>query len=124
MKILQTIAVLLAMLFAAVTLIPAALAVSWGYPSMYGQPRIGAYWSVTLPNQGMYDYIAPPTALTRYGAQYQISNIRQAVYPRSPYTYSANLYRPYFGYPYGTGNYRLRIGTYSNGVLGGVRYAG
>ncbi len=74
------------------------------YPVEYGQPRIGAYTSTFPSAQGMYDYLSPPVALTRYGADYHLSNIRQAVYPRYPVTYIPNMHRPYYGYPYGFGS--------------------
>ncbi len=71
------------------------------YPVEYGQHRVGAYTSIFPPAQGFYNYVAPPTALTRYGQEYHIWNLRTVVYPSYPYTYAATIHRPYFGYPYG-----------------------
>lgn len=93
-----------------------ATAYSTVYPTEYGQHRIGAYSSTFPYEQGMYNYIAPPTALTRYGADYHISNIRSAVYPQYPFTLNVNLHRPYFGYPYGTDRVPARVGLSSFGA--------
>jgi len=84
------------------------------------QARIGAYTAYAPYGQGFYDYLTPPTALTRYGAEYHYSNIRSAVYPSYPWTgldYTARLYRPYFGYPYGTGS--PVVSWRSSGIYGG-----
>ena len=78
-----------------------ALAYTTVYPMEYGQHRIGAYTSISPYGQGFYNYMTPPIALTRYGNDYSISNIRTAVYPNYPYTYLPSMQRPYFGYPYG-----------------------
>jgi hypothetical protein len=98
-----------------------ALSYSVAYASEYGQPRIGAYYSYTAYNQGMYNYVSPPVALTRYGSDYYISNIRTAVYPQYPFTYMATIDRPYMGYPYGID--RTPITHYSSyGGAGGFNY--
>jgi hypothetical protein len=99
-----------------------ALAYSTVYPMEYGQPRIGAYTSVFPYNQGMYNYLTPPIALTRYGAEYDITNIRTAIYPQFPFTYHATITRPYMGYPYGID--RSPTVLYSSyGGAGGFHYS-
>lgn len=94
---------LLALLTLLVAL-PAALAypVAYPYPSYFndGQTRMGAYTTQYPYDQGFYDYVSPPIALTRYGSDYNIYNIRDAVYPDFPATRIANIYKPYYGYPY------------------------
>ncbi len=105
----------LMVVLAAILLVPSALAcggsycggaygTAYPYPYYigYGQPRIGAYTSQFPVDQGMYDYISPPIGLTRYGADYNIYNIREPVYPDYGVARVPNLYQPYYGYPYGS----------------------
>ncbi len=102
-KIKKTVLVALVALVAT-AMVPATLAypVSYPYPSYfnYGQTRMGAYTTQYPYAQGFYDYVSPPFALTRYGADYSIYNIRDAVYPEYPAVRVPNIYQPYYGYPY------------------------
>jgi hypothetical protein len=95
---------MLVVLLSLIVALPAALAypVSYPYPSYfnYGQARMGAYTAQYQYAQGFYDYVSPPIALTRYGADYNIYNIRDAVYPEFPAVRVPNIYEPYYGYPY------------------------
>jgi|GEM_PF-2079576 len=95
----------------AFSILPATLA-AWGgttypYASYWqtGQTRIGAYTSTWDWNQGLYDYVSPPIATYRYGAQYNYGfNIRDPQYLQYP-SRITNIYKPYYGYPYnGYGN--------------------
>lgn len=99
----------LALLIVALVALPSTLAVGWAYPvQTYGQPRVGAYTAIYGPNQGMFNYVSPPTMLTRYGAQYHVSNVRWADYNEDFVSYMPSLYTPYRGYPYGSyGNYHF-----------------
>jgi hypothetical protein len=111
MKMLQTAKkLILAMLIVALVALPSTLAVGWAHPSYAATDnyRIGAYSAIYRPHQGMYDYIAPPTMLTRYGAQYHVSNVRWAGYNQDFVSYMPSLHAPYRGYPYGSyGNYHF-----------------
>ncbi len=104
---------ILMVVLAAILLLPSTLAYcgssycgGTAYPNAqyvgYGQPRIGAYTAQFPVDQGMYNYISPPLGLTRYGADYNIYNIRDPVYPDYGVARVANLYQPYYGYPYGS----------------------
>ena len=111
-----------------VVALPAAFAypVTYPYPSYFneGTPRMGAYTTSFPYAQGFYDYVSPPIALTRYGADYSIYNIRDAVYPEYPAVRVPNIYRPYYGYPYasyGTPVY-MRYNTYYGGGSAGNPY--
>jgi len=120
MKMLKKIGMtLMAAAFVLITAV-AAHAYTYAHTYEYGQPRIGAYYSVSGYAQGMYDYVSPPVALTRYGADYHIDNIRLAAYPNYPTTYLPTMQRPYFGYPYGFG----RTPTVSWNSYGGYGGAG
>jgi hypothetical protein len=107
--------IIMAALFAILTA-TGALAYSTVYPTEYGQPRMGAYSAVVPYGQGMYNYLSPPIALTRYGSDYHISNLRTAVYPNYPVTYLPTMHRPYMGYPYGIDRTPyVRTRTYGTG---------
>ncbi len=89
----------------AIALAPAAFAgtVYSGYATH--ETRLGAYTSSSYAStwgwgQGFYDYLSPPIATYRYGAQYHWgSNIRDTAYTGYP-TRVPNQYQPYYGYPF------------------------
>jgi len=99
---------IMAIVLLALVLVPSSLAYGYNtatpYPYYfgYGQPRVGAYTTQFPYAQGMYNYVSPPIGLTRYGADYYITNLREPVYPEFGIARVPNLYRPYYGYPYGS----------------------
>lgn len=98
---------MLAMLLV-LAVLPAALAypVNYPYPNSFTNGQtIGAYttqmgaYSMQDPYaEGFYDYNSPPIGLTHYGADYNINNIRFAIYPNFPATNVPSRYDPFYGY--------------------------
>ena len=100
----------------ALVAIPAALAYNT-YTGYYGSiPSIGVYTTSGQYAQGFYDYVSPPISLPGY-SDYDIFNVRDAIYPEFPTARIPNIYRPYYGYQYAS--YNMPVNDCYNNYGGG-----